>query len=110
MDQLALMGLEILKTAPTAITFIFAVIVLFVAVYVYVKKVNIAEYTSVGNLQNKQTKLLMDQIEQLSTDLQEARKELRELFDQNLILMKRIQELENILSEHGYTSHKDYAR
>ena len=108
MDQLALMGLEILKTAPTFITFIFACIVLIVAIYVYVKKVNISEYTSVGNLQNKQTKLLMDQINQLSSDLQEARIELRELFNQNLILMKRINELENILSEHGYTSHSRY--
>lgn len=99
MDQLALMGLEILKTAPTAITFLFATIAMIVAIYVYVKRVNIAEYTSVGNLQNKQTKLLMDQIEQLSKDLQEARKELRELFDQNLVLMRRINELESFLSD-----------
>ncbi len=100
MEQLALLGFEVIKTAPSVVSLFFAIAVLLVAVYVYVKKVNIEEYTSVGDLQNKQTKLLMDQIDQLSNDLQEARKELRELFDQNLILMKRINELETILSMH----------
>lgn len=100
MDRLALTAFELLGQAPAYLTFLFAIIVLFVALYVYLKKVNITEYTSIGNMQSKQTKLLMDQIEQLSKDLQEARKDLKELFEQNLLLMRRITELEGLLAEH----------
>jgi len=103
MDRLALTAFEILGQAPAYITFLFAVVVLFVALYIYLKKVNITEYTSIGAMQSQQTKLLMDQIEQLSKDLQEARKDLKELFEQNLLLMKRITELEGMLSDHSKT-------
>jgi hypothetical protein len=99
MDRLAITAFEVLGKAPAYLTFIFAIIILFVALYVYVKKLNVNEFTSIGNIQSKQTKLLMDQIEQLSKDLQDARLELRDLFQQNLELMKRISELEGRLAD-----------
>lgn len=101
MDRLALTAFEnIIGQAPSYLTVILALVMVFVGVYVWIKKLNVSEYTSIGNIQSKQTKLLMDQIEQLSKDLQEARKDLRELFEQNLQLMKRITELEGLLAEH----------
>ena len=101
MDRLALTAFDrIFGQAPSYLTLILALVIVFVGVYVWIKKVNVTEYTSIGNIQSQQTKLLMAQIEQLSKDLQEARKDLRELFEQNLQLMKRITELEGLLAEH----------
>lgn len=70
----------------------------------YFRKTNIAEVTSVGELQQKQIEGLLDQVKLLSDELAKARKQLTEIHNLNIQLMenvrenhKQIQELEKAL-------------
>lgn len=72
--------------------------------WLYFRKTNIDQVTSVGSLQQAQIKSLLEQIEFLSTELAKARSQLAEIHEQNTHLMeqirdsnKRIQELETLL-------------
>jgi TolA-binding protein len=83
---------------------IISAISLIIGGWLFFRKTNIDHFTSVGSLQQKQIKSLLDQIDFLSNELVKARSQLAEIHDQNIQLMeqiresnKRIQELEIII-------------
>lgn len=104
---------EIMLAAFTAIgktegpwSIVLSLIVLGVGAFLWIKKTNIQEVTSVGTLQHQQIEGLMQQVQLLSDELSKARKQLAEIHEQNVSLMqqvrdsnKRIQELEDKLSK-----------
>ncbi len=88
----------------SALSAVIALATLIFGGYLYFRKTNIAEVTSVGTLQQQQITSLLAQIEFLSTELAKARTQLAEIHEQNIHLMeqvresnKRIQELEQML-------------
>jgi TolA-binding protein len=91
---------------PTTISVIFSLIALAITGFLHFRKVNIEDKTSSSSVHERQVKSLIDQIDQLSEDLKEARKQLQEIHNQNIELMKqlrnanhRIAELEIVLQE-----------
>lgn len=88
----------------SAVSAAFGIAALVFGGYLFFRKTNIAEVTSVGTLQQQQITSLLTQIEFLSTELAKARTQLAEIHEQNIHLMeqvresnKRIQELEQLL-------------
>lgn len=89
------------------VSFLISLIALILGGWLYFRKTNIDQVTSVGSLQQKQISSLLEQIEFLSTELAKARSQLAEIHEQNIHLMeqiresnKRIQELEVLLGTH----------
>lgn len=92
--------------ANSAATIAIAGVILIVGLYLLFRKTEIAEVTSAGALHTQQIQSLMDQVKLLSGELSLARVQLKEIHEQNLMLMqqvrdssKRIQELEDLLSK-----------
>ena len=72
--------------------------------WLFFRKTNIEEVTSVGTLQQKQITSLLEQIQFLSEELTKARHQLAEIHEQNVNLMQqvrdsnqRMQELERLM-------------
>lgn len=72
--------------------------------WLFFRKTNIQEVTSIGDLQQKQISSLLTQIEFLSEELSKARQQLAEIHEQNVNLMQqvrdsnhRMQELERLI-------------
>lgn len=72
--------------------------------WLFFRKTNIEEVTSVGTLQQKQITSLLEQIQFLSEELTKARHQLAEIHEQNVNLMQqvrdsnqRMQELERLI-------------
>jgi septal ring factor EnvC (AmiA/AmiB activator) len=91
---------------PTTVSVLFSLIALAVTGFLHFRKVNIEDKTSSSSVHERQVKSLIEQIEQLSSDLTEARKQLQEIHNQNIELMKqlrnanhRIAELEIVIQE-----------
>lgn len=104
MDKIAALILELIKAAPIGLTIFFGTLAAMIAAWVYHKNISLKEKTAVGDLQNKQVEILISQltaqseeIKSLGIQLSEARRELHELYEQNVDLMKRIRELEDLL-------------
>lgn len=88
----------------SGVSFVISFIALILGGWLYFRRTNIDQFTSVGSLQQAQIKSLLDQISFLSEELTKARSQLSEIHTQNIKLMeqiresnKRIQELEIIL-------------
>jgi hypothetical protein len=101
--------LELLKIiglgTSEMISAIIAFGVLGIAGYLFIRKTSIEEVTSAGALHTQQIDSLIKQVTLLSEELTLARAQLKEIHDQNVLLMqqvrdstKRIQELEDLLS------------
>ena len=91
---------------PTTISVVFSLVALAITGFLHFRKVNIEDKTSSSSVHERQVKSLIDQIDQLSEDLKEARKQLQEIHNQNIELMKqlrnanhRIAELEIVIQE-----------
>lgn len=85
---------------------ILSLIILGAGAFLWMRKTNIQEVTSVGTLQHQQIEGLMQQVKMMSEELTKARAQLSEIHEQNGLLMKqirdsnkRIQELEDRLSK-----------
>jgi C4-dicarboxylate transporter len=101
MDALALAAFNFLKIEAGTLPLIVSIITVIVAGYVYLKNVNIKEVTSIGEVQAKNIKLLMEQVEILSEQLKHATYELTTIRKQNTELNTRIMELESIIRSGG---------
>ena len=103
MEQLLITVFNSLNASSGA-SFLISFVALVAGGWLYFRKTNIDQVTSVGSLQQAQIKSLLEQIEFLSTELAKARSQLAEIHEQNVHLMeqirdsnKRIQELEILL-------------
>ena len=97
-----------LNGLPSYLSVAVSITILFFAGFLYMKKTNIEEVTSVGTVQHQQIEGLMKQVELLSEELTKARNQLTAIHEQNMKLMVqvresniRIQELETIISKRG---------
>lgn len=102
--EIIVAALNLLSSSGGA-SFLISLAAIIVGAFLYFKKTNIENITSVGSLQQTQIKGLLEQIEFLSEELTKARKQLAEIHEQNIHLMeqiresnRRIQELENMLN------------
>lgn len=101
METLILGALTKLSAAPGVLPIIVSLAVLIFGAIVLSRKTLIEENTSAGAIHTQQIDTLMAQVKMLSDELTLARKQLHDIHDQNMDLMKqvrdsniRIQELE----------------
>jgi Tfp pilus assembly protein PilO len=97
---------SIFKDLPTLVSVVLSLAALAVTGWLHFRKVNIEDKTSSSSVHERQVKSLIEQIDQLSDDLKEARNQLAEIHNQNVELMKqlrsanhRIAELEVVIQE-----------
>jgi glutamine synthetase type III len=105
MDELKLI-LDIASKSPGAATTILGASASIVAIVGYLFKIDIDKKTSSSAIQEQQTSNLIAQITLLSDELNQARRQLKEIHDQNVALMHqlrisnmRIGELEIMMSK-----------
>ena len=106
MEALVIGAFSKIVQLPGLLPIVIAVAVLIFGAFVLSKKTIIEENTSAGALHSQQVDTLMAQIKMLSDELTMARKQLHEIHEQNMDLMKqvrdsniRIQELELALGK-----------
>lgn len=97
----------IFGSLPATASVLISILAIGLTWFLNYKKVEVEDKNSFNNIQQQQVKSLMDQIELLSRELQQAREQLANIHNQNIQLMeqlrlsnRRISELEQILDRY----------
>lgn len=83
---------SLLTQLPASVSIAFTSVSVAVTGWLYYRRVNIEERTSVSSIQKMQVTSLLEQIEMLSADLMLARHQIRQLHEQNVQLMAELRE------------------
>jgi septal ring factor EnvC (AmiA/AmiB activator) len=104
METIIVTAFNTLNGSSGFLSFLVSVSTLAFGAWLYFRKTNIEEITSIGTLQQKQITSLLEQIQFLAEELSKARNQIAEIHEQNVHLMQqvresnhRIQELERLL-------------
>jgi peptidoglycan hydrolase CwlO-like protein len=104
METIIVTAFNTLNGSSGVLSFLISMSTLIFGGWLYFRKTNIEEVTSVGTLQQKQITSLLEQIQFLAEELTKARTQIAEIHEQNVHLMQqvresnhRIQELERLL-------------
>lgn len=104
MEAILLQSFKVLDGSSGLAGIFISLSALIIGGWLFFRKTNIEEVTSVGTLQQKQITSLLEQIQFLSEELTKARTQLAEIHEQNVNLMQQVrdsnlkmQELERLI-------------
>ena len=83
---------KIITEIPIGVSIILGGIAIAIAIYLNIKKINIEDKTTSSAIQNRQITSLINQIELLSNELEEARDQMNKIHNQNITLMMQLRE------------------
>ena len=86
-------------TVPVWVTIVGALGVLFTFIYVNYKKVQLSEDSQNASIEQSRIQFLMEQIKMLSDELEDTRKQISELHEQNIELMSQLRTANVRISE-----------
>lgn len=96
-----------MKGLPESITAIVVLIVLCISLFLKRRDVDLTQITSIGELQNKQLKTLIDQNVELAEQLRLVRHELTEAYSVIDDMRQRITELELLVASSQFSHHNE---
>lgn len=93
--------LALMTGVPAYATLTIAVVVAVFVLFLYSRKINIEAITKIGDAQSSQIDNLQKLVQSLTRELQEARREINEISEQNKVLRLHIMRLEQHLILHN---------